>query len=58
MGVGQTAAVKDGIFSISTLIPALGFGALALVLWFWYPLHKKQVDANIRALKEKHAKGE
>ena len=53
-GVAQTAAVKDGIFTISTLVPALGFILLALVLWFWYPLHKKQVDANVALLKEKH----
>ena len=31
---------------------------LAVVLWFWYPLHKKQVDANVAALKEKHASEE
>lgn len=53
-GLGQTAPVKDGIFGISTLIPALGFIALGLVLWFWYPLHKKQTDANVQALQEKH----
>ena len=53
-GVSQTQSVKDGIFNIATLVPALGFAALALVLWFWYPLHKKQVDANVAALKEKH----
>jgi len=53
MGITQTDAVKDGIFSISTLVPALGFVLLALVLWFWYPLHKKQVDANVAALKAK-----
>lgn len=52
-GLGQTAVVKDGIFNISTLVPALGFVALGLVLWFWYPLHKKQVDANVVALKER-----
>ncbi len=53
-GVSQTQSVKDGIFAISTLVPAVGFIALALVLWLWYPLHKKQVDENIRILKEKH----
>ena len=52
-GVAQTPGVKDGIFSISTLVPAIGFIALGLVLWFWYPLHKKNVDANVAALKEK-----
>ncbi len=55
-GVGQTQAVLEGIFNISTLVPAVGFAALGLVLWFWYPLHKKQVDANVAALKEKHEK--
>ena len=53
-GVAQTQQVKDGIFTISTLVPALGFILLALVLWFWYPLHKKQVDENVAALKAKH----
>ena len=54
-GVAQTESVKSGIFTVSTLVPAAGFLALAAVLWFWYPLHKKQVDANIQALKDKHA---
>lgn len=53
-GVTQTEAVKNGIFSISNLVPAVGLLALGVVLWFWYPLHKKQVDANIAILKEKH----
>ena len=55
-GLTQSQTVLDGIFSISTLVPALGFVLLALVLWFWYPLHKKQVDANVAALKEKHGR--
>ena len=58
--VGYTQAtafdekVVNGIFNISTLVPALGFGLLAAVLWFWYPLHKKQVDENVALLKKKH----
>lgn len=59
IGYSQATAfdesVKNGIFNISTLVPALGFGLLAAVLWFWYPLHKKQVDANIEELKKRHA---
>jgi GPH family glycoside/pentoside/hexuronide:cation symporter len=55
-GIGQTEGVKNGIFNITTLVPALGFLLLALVLWFWYPLHKKQVEENIRVLKEKREK--
>ncbi len=43
--------VTLGIFNISVIVPAIGFGALAAVLWFWYPLHKKTVDANIAELK-------
>ena len=45
--------VLNGIFDISTLAPGLGFLLLGLVLWFWYPLHKKQVDANVATLKAK-----
>ena len=52
-GMAQTPAVKDGIFSISTLVPAVGFIALGLVLWLWYPLHKKAVDSNVATLKAK-----
>ena len=47
-------AVTEGIFNISTLVPSLGFVLLALILWFWYPLHKKKVDENVRKLKELH----
>ena len=46
--------VVNGIFDISTLVPALGFGLLAAILWFWYPLHKRQVEENVEALKKKH----
>ena len=52
-GLGQTLAVKEGIFNISTLVPAIGFIALALVLWFWYPLHKKKVAQNVATLRAK-----
>ena len=45
--------VLEGVFDIATLVPAIGFAALALILWLWYPLHKKQVDANVKALAEK-----
>lgn len=60
IGYSQATAfdpdVVDGIFNISTLVPALGFGLLAAVLWFWYPLHKAEVDKNVEILKNKHAK--
>lgn len=50
---GFEPKVTVGIFNISTLVPAVGFLLLALILWFWYPLHKKQVEANVEALKKK-----
>ncbi len=53
-GQPQTNNVLNGIYNISTLVPAAGFILLAVVLWFWYPLHKKQVDENVRILKSKH----
>lgn len=46
--------VVNGIFNITTLVPAIGFIALGLILWFWYPLHKKQIDANVEQLKKLH----
>lgn len=55
----STAFEKDvlnGIFNISTILPAIGFSLLALILLFWYPLHKKQVEQNISLLKEKRQK--
>ncbi len=48
--------VVNGIFNISTLVPALGFALLAAVLAFWYPLHKAEVDKNVEILKKKHGK--
>lgn len=47
-------SVTNSIYNISTLVPAIGFIALALVLWFWYPLHKKRVESNIAKLKIFH----
>ncbi len=46
--------VVNGIFDISTLLPAIGLLLLALILWFWYPLKKKVVLQNTERLKQKH----
>ena len=53
-GIPLPDSVKNGIFDISTIVPAIGFILLSLVLWFWYPLHKSEVDKNVLILKEKH----
>ena len=51
-------SVLEGIFNISTLVPAIGFGILALILWVWYPLHKKRVEDNVLKLRQMHANRE
>ncbi|MBE6977388.1 MAG: MFS transporter [Ruminococcaceae bacterium] len=50
--------VLSGVFNISTLVPAVGFGALALILWLWYPLHKRRVEENVAALAKVQKQGE
>ncbi len=60
--IGYTEANKfephivNGIYNISCIVPAIGFIVLGLILWFWYPLHKKQVEKNVELLKAKHGK--
>lgn len=62
--IGYSAAtrtdptVQEGLFNISVLVPALGFALLALILWSWYPLHKKQVNENVLTMKKKRAAGQ
>ena len=51
----QTDAVKTGIYNISTLVPAIGFLLLAVVLQFLYPLNKKRVEENVKILAAKRA---
>ena len=51
---GQEAGVLSGIFAIATLVPALGFALLSLILWLWYPLRRGRVEHNVELLKRKH----
>ncbi len=44
-GEALPESVLEGVFTISTLIPAIGFIALALILALWYPLKKKEADS-------------
>ena len=50
--------VVEAVFNIATLLPGLGFGLLAAILWFWYPLHREKVNENLRALKARRGEGE
>lgn len=62
--IGYTAAtdmseaVTEGIFGITTLIPAAAYGIMVLILFTIYPLSKKRVEENARILAEKHAETE
>ncbi|MBR5597989.1 MAG: MFS transporter [Lachnospiraceae bacterium] len=53
--VGQTEAVKEGIYTLSCLVPGIGFLLLALITWLFYPLSKKRVDENVEILAQKRA---
>ncbi len=54
--VGQTEAVKNGIYNIATLVPTILYLIVAIVLIFLYPLGKKKVLENTEALKAKNSK--
>ena len=37
-------SIREGIFNISTLVPAIGFVILGLILLLWYPLNRRAVS--------------
>ncbi|MGN0354008.1 MAG: MFS transporter [Muricoprocola sp.] len=49
----QTQKVAEGIYNLSTILPAFIYIAVGLCLIFIYPLDKKKVEDNIRILKER-----
>ena len=51
----QTVKVLDGLYLTATLVPAIGFFMVALILWFIYPLDKGTVNRNVEILKDRHA---
>ncbi|PJM73375.1 MFS transporter [Bifidobacterium primatium] len=51
--VVQSQETLDGLYMYVTLLPAIFFGVMLLILVFIYPLNKKRVDANAAALKAK-----
>ena len=48
---GQTEAVRNGIYSIATLVPMLLYLAVGVGLFVIYPLSKKKVSENTAILK-------
>lgn len=53
-GTEQSDEVLDGVYSLSTLLPAALLLISVLALIFWYPLSKKRVNANVATLEAKH----
>lgn len=51
----QTPEVLNGLYTISTLVPALLFFCVTLMLLFVYPLGKKKVEENSAILRERRA---
>lgn len=51
----QSQSTLDGLYMYVTLIPAVFFGIMLLILMFVYPLGKKRVDSNSAILKAKRA---
>lgn len=49
----QTEAVIENIYNISTIIPAIAYMGVALILIFAYPLSKKRVEENIAELRRR-----
>lgn len=56
-GAVQSVESLNLMYILSSIIPACIFGAMALVLWLWYPLSKKQV-AELQVKKEANLKAQ
>lgn len=51
----QSQETTDGIYMLSTLVPGVMYGVVALVLLLWYPLSKRAVEENTAILAERNA---
>lgn len=54
-GIEQSLAVKNGIYNLITIVPAICYAVVFLLLTFAYPLTKKKVEENAVLLKERRA---
>jgi GPH family glycoside/pentoside/hexuronide:cation symporter len=53
----QSEVVNEAIYSVSTLVPAIGLLLVALILLLLYPLDRKTVQANTAELKRRRGNG-
>lgn len=49
----QTMEVSERIYSVATLVPGICYLAVFLIMQFWYPLSRREVEKNTAILKEK-----
>jgi len=49
----QTEQVADRIYTVSTLVPGICYIGIFLIMQFWYPLSKGEVEKNTGILKER-----
>lgn len=49
----QTAQVTSGIYNAVTIIPAICFFIVSMILFFGYPLNKKRVEENAEELRKR-----
>lgn len=54
----QTAQVSERIYTVAILVPGICYLLVFLIMQFWYPLTKKEVDKNAGILKERRNKSE
>ncbi|MBF0579590.1 MFS transporter [Erysipelotrichaceae bacterium RD49] len=53
VAVTQAQSTLNGIYAISTAVPAICYFAVAMILMFWYPLSKKNLEAMQVELKKR-----
>lgn len=49
----QTTEVSERIYTVATLLPGTCYVIVFLVMQFWYPLNKREVEKNTEILRER-----
>lgn len=57
-GLEQSPQTLSGIYMLFLLIPGILYALTALIMWFWYPLGRKQVAENFDTLQRRHGRGQ
>lgn len=55
LAVAQTEQVRQGIYGLSTLFPAVIYAAVSVVFLLMYPLSKTRVENNAKELQERRS---